>query len=656
MKNSLSIILYLFAFSVSAQQSFQWASRMGGQSSDAPVGIVTDMQGNVYTAGNFKDTADFDPGNGTVNLISAGSTDIFISKLSVSGNFMWAKRIGSTGLDSCFAICNDQYGNLIVSGWFSGTVDFDSHGSGYSLATASNTIANTFILKLDPNGNFIWVKQIGSPFAKLSELRALCCDSSGNLIATGRFSNTTQNKCDFNPGPVTFTLNTIGNNVAFILKLDLNGNFIWAVNFGGHTANAISTDAAGNIYCGGTFAFAFAADFDPGPGTYTLATGTDNGDGFILKLDGAGNFIWVRQLRGTGTDVATCLKVDCQNNLVCGGIFSIDFKPNGFSSLPPDFTSAGSNDIFICKFNSAGTLVWSGQIGGKGSELLRGLDIDKSGDIYLTGLFGGTTSVNSFTADFDPTPGTYTLSSLGGNDAFYCKLSSSGNLVSAYCLGAQGIDTGWGIDVSNTFAVHLTGSFMLTTDFDPFTPVNNMTSAGSNDCFVIKMNQPSTLVPTAVGPTDIICAGESAILTATASSTINWYANISSSTSLGTGSPFVTPPLFTNSTLYASSGQDCGGNNIYFPVNILVSECTGFNETVLTTPNLFVYPNPSQDEVFIRCASKQHIVIYDQLNKVVRDFYSDESDSVVRIGDLTPGIYFITADDLSKPVKLLVVN
>ena len=60
---------------------FSWAKGMGGTSFDSGNSIIVDSSGNVYTTGYFNGTVDFDHGPGTFNLTSAGSEDIYISKL-----------------------------------------------------------------------------------------------------------------------------------------------------------------------------------------------------------------------------------------------------------------------------------------------------------------------------------------------------------------------------------------------------------------------------------------------------------------------------------------------------------------------------------------------------------------------------------------------
>ena len=105
-----------------------WAKKIGGASFSNDIGtcIATDVSGNVYTAGNFSGTVDFDPGAGVYNLTASGGEGIFISKLNSSGSFIWAKLLNVLNvLYNCNAIVVDASGSVFVTGAFSDTVDFD---------------------------------------------------------------------------------------------------------------------------------------------------------------------------------------------------------------------------------------------------------------------------------------------------------------------------------------------------------------------------------------------------------------------------------------------------------------------------------------------------------------------------------------------------
>src|SRR5678816_164169 len=155
MKRIIFIILFTLAATILHAQSanFKWAKQMGGRGADAAgASIAVDADGNVYTTGGFSGTADFDPGPGTYNLTSAGTYDMFISKLDSSGKFIWAKQMGGNSSSAWGpSITLDAAGNIYSTGTFEGTVDFDPGPGVFTLSA----IKASFVLKLDADGNFI---------------------------------------------------------------------------------------------------------------------------------------------------------------------------------------------------------------------------------------------------------------------------------------------------------------------------------------------------------------------------------------------------------------------------------------------------------------------------------------------------------------------
>ena len=332
-----------------------WAVSMGGTNVGTGTSITTDAIGNVYTAGWFEGTADFDPGSDTLNLTSAGYSDIFIQKLDPNGNFIWAKSMGGTSYDYPDEITTDALGNVYTTGGFVGTVDFDPDSSVLNLPSlGSNDI---FIQKLDPNGNLVWARTMGGAWPDLGN--SITIDALGNVYSTGEFGLTV----DFDPGPDTLNLTSNGADDIFIQKLDPNGNFIWARSMGGADYDrglSITTDAIGNVYTTGYFKY--TVDFDPGSDTLNL-TSAGAHDIFIQKLDANGNLIWARSIGGTNTDLGVGIITDAIGNVYATGYFegTVDFDP-GSDTL--NLTSAGLYDIFIQKLDPNGNLLWASSMGG----------------------------------------------------------------------------------------------------------------------------------------------------------------------------------------------------------------------------------------------------------------------------------------------------
>ena len=126
--------------------NFVWARAFGGLDADGGSAVSVDAEGYVYTTGMFYDTVDFDPGVDTFNLISAGKSDIFVSKLDNAGDFVWAKTFGSVLYDLGKSIFVDIVGNVHTTGWFESTADFDPGSETFNLTSAGES--DIFVSKL----------------------------------------------------------------------------------------------------------------------------------------------------------------------------------------------------------------------------------------------------------------------------------------------------------------------------------------------------------------------------------------------------------------------------------------------------------------------------------------------------------------------------
>lgn len=472
--------LFTSVYTFSQAPAAQWANRVGGSGTDLSMSIAVDASGNVFYAGVFSGTVDFNPGAGIFNLTStSGSWDMYLSKLDNSGNFLWAKSFVGThvfGLDWISTVNADVNGDIYITGAIAGTTDFDPGPAVYNLNVSGSN--DVFVVKLDNDGNLIWAKLMNGTWTSLGN-DLIIEPGTGNIYTCGSF----EISVDFDPGPGTSFLTVSGGEDAFICKLDAAGNFIWARKFGGawhDQSKAIALDASGNLYSTGYFES--TADFDPGPGVSNLTSSGLN-DIFIVKLTSTGNFIWAGKIGGTGIDFSSSLVTDAIGNVYVNGTFNgtVDFDPGpGVFNL----TSSGT-DAFICKLNSSGNFVWAIQAGGPGDDLSLSMTADAAGNIFTTGLFTGT-------VDFNPGAGVFNLTAVGNSDVFICKLSSSGNLIWAKSAGGTGYDAGNSMTIDATDHIYLTGTFRSPLfPFDIFSLTNN--SPAAPDVFIAKLDT-STLV------------------------------------------------------------------------------------------------------------------------------------------------------------------
>lgn len=353
----------IFVQKLDTDGNFLWALSIGapqGFTGDAHTHVL-DAAGNIYVIGRFTGSADFDPGDGVFNLSSSGGFDFFVLKLDANGSFIWAKSIGGIGIDFASSLVLDNTGNIIMTGSFKGTVDFDPGPGTFSMTTNALSYSG-FILKLAPDGNFIWAKNINSVYEV--QTNALTLDQQGNIYTTGAFVDVT----DFDPGPEVYNLtdfDNFGYMDAFILKLDADGNFTWVVTMGGvgeTKGNSIATDIDGNVYTTGTYGYYFfgpeEVDFDPGPGEYYLSNSSGEFDMYVQKLDANGNFIWAHGI-GNGNltwEEGHKILVDQDRNLYLTGSFEKgDFNPGSEINSPQTNGPFTNSDIFILKWSQCVT-------------------------------------------------------------------------------------------------------------------------------------------------------------------------------------------------------------------------------------------------------------------------------------------------------------
>ncbi len=480
-------LVLLGFFNTSYSQNLEWVKSMGGTENETAFSIVVDQTGNALTTGSFNGTADFDPGSGVYNLTSTSLSDIFISKLDSNGSFVWAKQIAGTMNEISFSIATDLVGNVYILARFEGTIDCDP-GVGIFNLTAIGS-SDIFILKLDINGNFNWAKSMGGGIDIFGS--SITISNNGNVYSTGYFDGTS----DFDPGPGVYNLTSSGLSDIFISKLDSNGSFIWAKNIGGTShshGNFITTDNFENLYVTGDFYG--TTDFDPGQGTYNLTANGLN-DIFVLKFDSTGSFKWANQVGSQDQDFGWSTTIADDEFVYTTGYFSDspDFDSGNNSHT---LNSAGSGDIFILKTDTAGNFIWAKNLGGSNLDVGYSIDIDQNGNIFCTGFFQGI-------ADFDPGITIYNLTSLGSQDIFIVKLDSTGNFVFSKGIGGPNVDYGNSIAIDNFNNIFVTGRFVGSMDFDP--PAGIYTDVyGLGDIFVAKYTNSFTALSEEIQSHDIL--------------------------------------------------------------------------------------------------------------------------------------------------------
>ncbi len=488
MKNLLSVILISIQFSNLFAQTptFIGAGGTGNAYSEWLLDASTNINGTTFSIGKFQGTVNFDPSGGTYNLTSTGE-DLFIR--STSNNMLnWVQAIpgNASNLYGCL-VSADPFGNVVVAGIFSDTIDFDP-GPGV-MNIISEGQSDFFIIKFSSNGSMVWVKTIGGIYS--DDVYALTTDAFGNVYTSGRFAATV----DFDPGAGVFSM-TAPNNTShtFINKLNSNGDFVWTKQIGGVSGNnsegkSIATDGPGDIYLSGHFRG--TVDFDPGAGVFNMATGNlTNSNIFITKLNTAGDLIWAKSFDGPDYEQIVSLKPDVQGNVYLTGTINgqTDFDPGAATFY---LSTTGSKDVFVAKLDALGNFNWAKQVGSANTEECYDLVVDDAGNSIVSGSFFGT-------VDFDPGSGNLFMTCGGSIESFILKLNNAGNLTWATHLGGTGAAECHVISLSldGSHHLHTAGVFYETCDFDPTPSTFNLTSAGFYDVFISELSQCTNSIST----------------------------------------------------------------------------------------------------------------------------------------------------------------
>jgi hypothetical protein len=314
-----------FILKLDSSGNFVWVKDIGGFNSTVKgISLKLDKQGNIYSTGNFSGNADFDPGAGNFYLTDQGNGDVYILKLDPLGNFVWARTLGGTDNDFSNSVTIDKLGNVYTVGTFAGTADLDPTSSGTFTAMTSGSAGSPdiFISKIDNNGNFVWSKNIGSSNSEYAT--SVQVDTLGNVYTSGHFIGTV----DFNPGAAIYNLaSTMGGFDSYVLKLDINGNFIWVKPFTASQSRASVIDGNNNIYI----------------------TGTDTYGIFISKLNQSGTIEWQGNYSGNGPVFeAQSICLDPVGNVYVTGDFNYQISFDNWVAGSV-LVCPSVEDIFICK-------------------------------------------------------------------------------------------------------------------------------------------------------------------------------------------------------------------------------------------------------------------------------------------------------------------
>jgi gliding motility-associated-like protein len=305
----------IFVAKYSATGSLLWIISLGGNQADAGLGIDIDNSGNIAVTGQFGGVASF--GSYSVSSMwnpdeSEFSLDIFVCKISSTGTVLWAKSGSAPQNDRPADVQFDNSGNVHLTGHFSNNITFGN--------TYFNGVENVgFLMKLDPDGNDLWLKRITSTYIVFEDLSFA---GNGDMILSGSFKG---QLVVLDSGMPSYLSDYEYN--FFVIRMTASGAVIWLSQDGSDNYMAgynTAEDADGNIYITGVFDCIFD-EYNTALGGYQFVS-AGYSDVFITKLNSTGQRQWMRQYGGPGREQCQAIAANVNDTPLIAGGFEIWFN------------------------------------------------------------------------------------------------------------------------------------------------------------------------------------------------------------------------------------------------------------------------------------------------------------------------------------------
>ena len=336
----------------------------------------------------------------------------------------WSRQLGTSQTEWSHSVAVDASGNAFISGVTWGALGGANQGS-----------ADVFLSKYDSSGTPLWTRQLGTAKADYP-ICSVAVDADGNAFISGEtdgaLSGTNQGSYD-----------------AFVSKYNTSGTRLWTRQWGtssGDYGDSVAVDASGNAYVSGS--------------TYGSLGGANQGtaDAFLSKYNTSGTLLWTQQLGSSDSDHSNSVAVDASGNAFISGVT--------WGALGG--ANQGSADVFLSKYNSLGTLLWTRQLGTSSDEVSNSVIVDAVGNALITG---------------------HTLGDLGGTNngrekAFLGKFDVSGTLLWIRQLGIGNATDSESVAVDAVGNIFITGTTMAMVGPDQ----------GNSDVFLSKFNASGTLL------------------------------------------------------------------------------------------------------------------------------------------------------------------
>ncbi|MBL8748022.1 MAG: hypothetical protein JNK78_02605 [Planctomycetes bacterium] len=396
-------------------------------------------------------------------------------------NVAFAVQEGGTDYEEAraLAVCPD--GSIVATGRYAGSSLFGSLPSFISLNSAGDD--DLFLARYSATGALLWAKSAGGP-SRGDWGNSVASFPDGSILLGGYFHGLAA----FNGGSIASGLLSAGEDDAFVARYSANGSLLWVQRAGGvfhDEVGGVATTPDGGFFATGHFRA--QATFGDGttPPSLIVAGSLLSADGFVARYAGDGSIAWVRQFGGAdGDDQGVSVAAGADGSCFVTGTFT-GSATFGQGANQVVLTSAGGTDVFVARYDAAGTLLWARRGGGPADDVARGITLLPNGAAVACGAYTGA-------ATFGPV-NPASLQAAGLRDAFVARFDADGTLAWARSAGGTNDDEARAIAATADGGFLVSGAFHTLATFGQPPSQRSIAAVGLRDAFVARYDASGTL-------------------------------------------------------------------------------------------------------------------------------------------------------------------
>lgn len=472
--------------------SANWATYFKGVTNALLQNMKVDSDGNIYVSGNYNSSSavslfNADGDSQTVSSVTLPSTsgaDAFLIKYNSTGQVQWAVNLQSGGTDTSWALAIDSSNNIYFGGAYSsgGTTPFVKNVSGNTQTNSSIQLPTTtnreiFLIKYNSNGIAQWAANMAG--TQSIEGYGLVTDSTNNVYLVGNVSSSGGSATITNgastgiPLNSSVTLPTLATYAAFLVKWDTTGSVQWATYLNGiggnDIGNSVAVDSSNNIYFTGNYVSSSTAEiYNASGNTQTLSSVTLPANSsiasiFLIKYNSSGVAQWATYIQGSGVSSGNGIVVNSSDSITIVGTYTAssditlkNVSGNTQTDSALILPSVTGSQMLIVQYSSSGTCLWATYINTDNTSEGRGIAIDSSDNLYITGGYKSSTTVSLMdTTDASGGPqqlvSSITLPAIVAGTSFLISYTSAGvSRWATYLDSDDNYDLGYAVQISNS--------------------------------------------------------------------------------------------------------------------------------------------------------------------------------------------------------------